>query len=332
MIQGSEISVVMQGPIDWTHDADSGLGITFALYQNIRKLLPDAEVILSTWTNQKVDDFGFDKIVQSKDPGPQGTWPSFVPNNINRQIFSTVAGLKAATRKYALKIRTDMVLKGIDFIDAFEDTKPLKADKRNIFSRPIVTNNLTSRNTSEILKRLPNHPLPFHASDHVSFGLREDILTLWDINLQTDEEAYHFLDKSQPNRFRLADLSKLTPEQYVLTSAIAKKVPIDVRHYADMRKEVLDLSEFYFSTHIISVPDRLFPIHFPKYHTDHHFSFEWMRRNPDTKLMAENVQDEGGLALQREPEKKPPKFIRAVTYPFRKPAKFKARLARLFAS
>ncbi|WP_375194494.1 WavE lipopolysaccharide synthesis family protein [Sphingobium sp.] len=332
MIDGKDISVIMQGPVDWTHDPVSGLGITFALYQNVRKLLPDAEVILSTWANQKIDDFGFDKIVQSKDPGPQGTWPSFVPNNVNRQIVSTVAGLKAATRKYALKIRTDMVLQGVEFIEAFEKAKPLKADKRNIFSRPIITNNLSSRNTSEILERLPNHPLPFHPSDHASFGLREDILALWDIPLQSDDEAYHFLDRSQPNRFRLADLSKLAPEQYVMTNAVAKKVPVDIRHYADMRKEVITLSEFYFSTHIISMPDRLFPIHFPKYHTDHHFSFEWMRRNPDEKLLHE--KDQGGVPASGQPElkKKPPMFIRAVTYPFRKPQKFKERVTRFFAS
>lgn len=332
MIASQDISVVMQGPIEWTHDPVSGLGLTLALYQNVRKLLPDAEVILSTWEGQKVDNFGFDKVILGKDPGPQGTWPSFVPNNVNRQIVSTVAGLKAATRKYALKIRTDMVLKGIDFIDYFEKAEPLTADKRNIFSHPIITNNLSSRNTSEVLKRLPNHPLPFHPSDHASFGFRDDILALWDVPLQSDEEAYYFLDRSQANRFRLADLSKLAPEQYVLTSAIAKKAPVDILHYADMRDHVIALSEFYFSTHIISVPDRLFPIHFPKYHTDHHFSFEWMRRNPDAKLLEE--KDQGGIPSleQPAPKKKPPMFIRVVTYPFRKPAKFKERLANLFSS
>lgn len=333
MIASKDISVVMQGPLEWAHDPLSGLGVTFALYQNVRKLLPDAELILSTWEGQKIDDFGFDEVVLSKDPGPQGTWPSFVPNNVNRQITSTVAGLKTATRKYALKIRTDMVLKGTDFIEYFEKAAPLKADKRNIFSRPIVTNNLTSRNTPELLKKLPNHPLAFHPSDHASFGLREDILALWDIPLQSDEEAYYFLDMSQPNRFRLADLSKLTPEQYVLTSAIAKKTPVDILHYADRRDHIIALSEFYFSTHILSVPDRLFPIHFPKYHTDHHFSFEWMRRNPDLKLLAEKNQSTVALSSgRRENKKKQPMFFRIMTYPFRKPEKFKERLTRLFSA
>lgn len=333
MIASKDISVVMQGPVEWAHDPLSGLGVTLALYQNVRKLLPGAEVILSTWEGQKIDDFGFDKVVLSEDPGPQGTWPSFVPNNINRQIVNTVAGLKAATRKYALKIRTDMVLKGVDFIEYFEKAAPLKVDKRNIFSRPIVTNNLTSRNSLEILKQLPNHPLPFHPSDHASFGLREDILALWDIPLQSDDDAYHFLDMSQPNRFRLADLSKLAPEQYVLTSAIAKKTPIDILHYADKRDHIIALSEFYFSTHILSVPDRLFPVHFPKYHTDHHFSFEWMRRNPDLKLLTEKNQSKVLVSREQQAKKKKQSmFIRVATYPFRKPQKFKDRVARFFSA
>lgn len=327
MIQSKDISVVIQGPIEWAIDSKRNAGITVSLSKQIRKLLPDAEIILSTWEGQKFDAIEYDKLILSDDPGPQGVWPSYVPNNVNRQIVCTVVGLTAATRKYALKIRTDMVLESTDFLKIFENAKPLKSDKRNVFARPVLTNNFSSRNTAEILKRLPSHPLPFHPSDHVSFGLTEDVRFLWDIPLQNDEEALHFMDHSQPNRFRFSEFSRLTPEQYIFTSALAKKVAIDIDHYADLRKETIALSEFYMTTHIISVPDRKFALIFPKYHTDHHFHYEWMRRNPDEQLLATYQTVPGEPA----PKRRLPKPLRVITYPFRKPARFKERVARFFA-
>lgn len=328
MIQSKDISVVIQGPIEWAMDSERNVGITVACSRQIRKLLPDAEIILSTWEGQKIDAIEHDKLIMSEDPGAQGIWPSYVPSNVNRQIVCTVAGLKAATHKYALKIRTDMVLEGVGFLDIFESARPLNAEKRNVFLRPVLTNNFSSRNTASILERLPSHPLPFHPSDHVSFGLLEDILMLWDIPLQNDDDALYFMDHSQPNRFRFSEFSRLTPEQYIFTTALSKKVPIEIEHYADMRKDVIAQSEYYMTTHIISVPDRLFALKFPKYHTDHHFHFEWMRRNPDALLLKtyQSLPDE---APKRS---KLPKPLRLVTYPFRKPEKFKQRLAKFFAS
>lgn len=328
MIDSKNISVIIQGPIEWTLDPVSGHGLTYALYQNIRTLLPDAEIILSTWQGQKVDDLGYDRLVLSKDPGPQGTWPSFVPNNVNRQIVSTMAGLNAASRKFCLKIRSDIVLKSTDFLLFFENAKPLKPDSRNIFTHPVLTNNFSSRNTSEILKRLPGHPLPFHPSDHVSFGLKEDLIALWNAPLQSEDDGYYFIDKSQPSRYRLAELSKLTPEQYIMTNAISKKIDIDIIHYADMRDEVIFLSEFYMSTHIISIPDRLFSIDFPKYHTPHHFHFEWMRRNPDPYLL----KTYGISADEKKKRHKLLKPLRFILSPFRKSGKYLKQAKRLFTS
>lgn len=281
MIESKDISVVIQGPIAWEIDEIRGVGLTIAAAQQIRKLMPNAEIILSTWAGQKFDAVEYDILVLSEDPDAQGDWPSYTPNNVNRQIVSTVAGLKKVTREYTLKIRTDTVLETTYFLKSFDRTKPLRSSAQNVFSRPILTNNFSSRCTSSILKRLPDHPLPFHPSDHVSFGHTHDMMFLWDIPLQTQEDALYFMDRSHPNRFRLHELSRLTPEQYIFTSALRKKVSFNLDHYADMRSEVIALSYFYMTTHISSLPDRVFAIHFPKYHTDHHFSFEWMRQNQD---------------------------------------------------
>lgn len=276
----SDISVIVQGPVDWSADEWTTEGFTLSAIDQLKRHLPGAEIILSTWRGEKLDGIDIDKLVFSEDPGAQAAWPSFTPNNVNRQIRSTSEGLKIATRKYSLKIRTDMILLGTKFIDLYNDNCLKIIDGGcGLFTQKILTNNLSSRNTASILERLSGHPLPFHASDHFQLGLTADLLTLWDLPLQNDEDAWFFLDRSYPNRWRMNELSRLAPEQYILTSAIQKKFPFNIRHYADCGADVIEFSEHIMTSHFFTVPDLICPLRFPKYHTNHHFQFEWMRRN-----------------------------------------------------
>lgn len=313
-ISNDKISVIVQGPIDWSMDERYLTATTSALCARLREILPSAEIILSTWNGQVYAGLDIDRVVLNDDPGPQGNWPSFVPTNINRQIVSTVAGLQASVRPYCLKCRTDVVIEGTEFLERYAALPPIPADKRRLFDHPIVSNNLTSRNTTEILSRLPDHPLLFHPSDHVHFGLRSDLLNLWDIDLQSEDDAFYFLDRAQPNRWRYHELGKLTPEQFLLINAIGKKVSIEFPHFAYYSPEVAELSEYYLHTHFSFLPDRIFPIHFSKYHTPHHFSFEWMRINPDPNALEQpKVQHSWRWKL---------------TYPFRNPAGFRRWLKK----
>lgn len=282
MINHGSISVVIQGPIDWTTDKNSYEGTTLTLTKSIRALMPLAEIIVSTWENEKIEGLEFDQVIFSKQPRTQGDWPGFAPSNVNRQIVSTCAGLKASKRRYTLKVRSDMVVEGLNFIEVFEEkTSERKLDtlKNAVFDQIIVANNFSSRNTCAILERLPDHPLLFHPSDHLQFGLTTDLLKLWDVPLQTDLDAYHFLDRSHPNRWRLGELSRLAPEQHIFVNCLQKYSSFEMKHFADDRAEILALSEHFMNTHFVFIPDQLFPVRFAKYHTPHHFSFEWMRIN-----------------------------------------------------
>lgn len=279
-IKSSEISIIIQGPIDWSVEKESLEGLTLAAARKAREIFSDAEIIVSTWEGERYEGLVYDKIVFSPLPSAQGGWPSFTPNNVNRQIVGTRAGLNLATRPLCLKIRSDMILAGDAFVQIFEERCANRlSDERDVFEYPLVCNNFSSRNSASILQRIPDHPLPFHPSDHFQFGRTDDVKFLWDIELQSDEEGWYFLERAHPNRWRLHELSQFAPEQFIFVSAIRKKLPVDVLHYADDRAEVVALSDYYMSTHFITVPDLLVPVRFPKYHTDHHFSFEWMRRN-----------------------------------------------------
>jgi hypothetical protein len=279
-IKTSDISIVIQGPIDWTFDKKSLEALTLTATRRAREIFRDAEIIVSTWEGERYDGLVYDKIVFSPLPSVQGSWPSFTSNNVNRQIVGTKAGLNLVTRPYCLKIRSDMILEGDTFVRIFEERCGNRlSGEKDVFEYPLVCNNFSSRNSASILERIPDHPLPFHPSDHLQFGRSDDVRFLWDIELQSDEEGWHFLERAHPNRWRLHELSRLAPEQFIFLSAIRKKFSVDVHNYADIRDEVIALSDYYMGTHFVFIPDLLVPLRFQKYHTDHHFSFEWMRHN-----------------------------------------------------
>ncbi len=276
-IESRDISVVVQGPVDWGVNAKFSRPTTLSLTRAIRRLLPDSEIILSSWADQKVDGLHFDHLLLSEDPGPQGVWPSFTPNNVNRQIRSTVAGLKQVATPYCLKIRADVILLNTAFVDAFCSLDPIHGPEA-IFEYPIVANNLTSRNAAAILQRLPDNPILFHPSDHVHFGKTSDLRRLWDVPLQTDEDSFHFMDRIQPNRWRAHEFSRLAPEQHLFVSALGGRLGGGLRHYADTSPELVDKNNYYMNTHFHFLRDDVF-MYFEKYNSDHHRSFEWMRLN-----------------------------------------------------
>jgi len=278
-INFQEVTVVVQGPIDWSISAIYSRPTTLMLTRQIRKLMPGARIVLSTWIGQNVEGLSYDIVVLSKDPGPQGVWPSYTPNNVNRQILSTTQGLDVVQTEYVLKIRSDIILLSTKFMDVYALLPRLEVDDRAIFQYPILCNNLTSRHSRAVLERIPDNPLPLHPSDHVHFGRVGDLKCLWDVPLQTDEDAFYFMDRVQPNRWRAHELSRLAPEQHILSNAISKRRKISIRDFADGSDELLKDSDYYMSSHFYFMKDSKFSISFAKYHTDHHGQFEWMRHD-----------------------------------------------------
>lgn len=108
----TDISVVIQGAVGTA---------TQKCLTSVRRFLPEAEIVLSTWAGADTDALDFDILVQSQDPG--GIRHDFAiqnvknsSNNFNRQLLSTNAGLAKATRQYALKLRSDLMLQGTGFL------------------------------------------------------------------------------------------------------------------------------------------------------------------------------------------------------------------------
>ena len=100
MIQPYDISVIVQGPIMGGAERLTGRAI-----ESVRRVLPGAEIILSTWHGSDTGALACDALVLSDDPGAtnwlrRGDAAALDKklNNGNRQIVSTRAGLARATR------------------------------------------------------------------------------------------------------------------------------------------------------------------------------------------------------------------------------------------
>lgn len=290
-IDSSEISVIIQGPVVHRSYQYGEQSITQAAINSVRLLLPDAEIILSTWEGEKSPSPLVDIVVLTSDPGAQRVKADSLPNNINRQILSTVNGLKHASRRYCLKLRTDIVLNSSEFLNYFSD-EIQEQSEYSLFQHRIVTNNLTSRNPNRYFQGCPffNWKLLFHISDHVQFGLRNDLLLLWDIPMQTESDANYFMDKIHPERFRLNETSRLAPEQYVAVNCLKKKFDIDFLDYSEWSEEKEYQSESLLMSNFVFLEDSKFSITFPKYHTKHEARFESIRYNSRDKLPVKSVR------------------------------------------
>ena len=174
VLEKSKLSVIVQGAIS---DA------TKKTLDSIRHNLPGAEIVLSTWKDSIVDGLDYDRLVLSEDPGSNGLirrYPYEQSNNTDREIVSTLAGLKGATKEYALKIRSDMQIESDAFIRYY-----------NMFSKYVDEEiPLTKRVMVEGLFTDPK--LLFDVSDWWYLGMTADLKKIFDIPLVGKEETPYF--------------------------------------------------------------------------------------------------------------------------------------------
>lgn len=252
-IDSKDISVIVQGAIDSKFTGD--------VLKSVRKNLPEAEIILSTWIGSNTSNLGFDILVENEDPGAEIIDDVFkTKNNINRQIVSTKEGLNRATRKYSLKIRTDILLENTNFLNYFG-----KYIERNesvsILNERVLINSLYTRDFNKIT-------LLFHPSDWVFFGLTEDLKNIWDIPLQDEPQTSRYFD-SHPRP--LIDINpnwqfRYIPEQYIWINFLKKNgVQFDFEHITDINKKNIDLSELSLVNNLTVIDYEDFGIKFLKY-------------------------------------------------------------------
>ncbi len=203
MPTSADISVVVQGPV--RHRTDRGGYATREVLASIRAHLPGAEIILSTWEDEDVEELEPDHLVLSPDPGPlEQAW--FRVNNVNRMVRSTARGLAAATRSLAIKTRTDTLLASDGMVRlplAPPDDPALGLTARIQVASLGTKNPLTTG-------------FQYHPSDLVQFGTTQDLRKLWSAPPATLDDVFH--PPCLTGRFVGP---RLSPEQYVCVRFLA---------------------------------------------------------------------------------------------------------------
>jgi hypothetical protein len=210
LIDSSRISVVIQGLTHYVQGDENC--IFYKCINSIRKHLPHAEIILSTWKNQSCDESVIDKALYNDEP--ESIMSDQVETyrwNYNKMVVSTKNGIMASSREYVLKFRIDLSLLGQNFFKITEKNNiPKKLNEFKIFQTPI--------NVSSIFTLSPycyNHFL-FSLSDIVQFGKKENLLDLWSRDLLDESTIKHPVK----NWYLINDFShfgiKMIPEQALM--------------------------------------------------------------------------------------------------------------------
>ncbi len=220
-----EFSVIVQGPVIGKPGEDHDKQKTLQCLESIKSVLPGAEIIISTWKGSDCSHLFYDQLILNEDPGAisyndHGLKNHY--NNNNRQIVSTSRGLQKASRKYAIKMRGDFILKDTSFFSLMNTFT--RVNKYHFFKHRILVPDYVSRDPETI-------PLLFHMSDLFQVGYTKDLQDLWDIPLQPEPEttrAYPYNTRFINNPFGNHTWNmRFTPEQYIWY-AFAKKKGLDL--------------------------------------------------------------------------------------------------------
>lgn len=238
-ISDKSISIIVQG----LPSAD-----TLNYLKTLRENFPKAEIIFSTWKNTDVRPYEklIDNAVFSEDPGgyAHGFYKKEVyVNNLNRQIVSTVAGIKLATRPYVIKLRTDFTLAS-DELFKFWNKYKRRNEQYRLFGHRIIVASVYSRLYSDQTKI----PTPFHPSDFFGCGLKDDMLLFWSsAPLATKEELSEWKYRyPQRSPYKYCQW-RFAPEQTLLLNAVLTKFPgIKFYDWTDLKEDILS-----FSNHIL---------------------------------------------------------------------------------
>ncbi len=257
-IDSSEISIVVQGAINNEY--------TKLVLESLRKSFSKSEIILSTWKGSDVSGLDFDILVENQDPGAPVLFPqSKQYHNLNRQIISTINGIKNATKKYVLKTRTDIIFNNCSVLDWFD-----KFDKRieycKILEKKVIICNY--------YVRFPNI-LPFHVSDWVFFGLKKDVENIWDIPLEPEPDytKWFYNHELLPEHKNNGEYShfrhRYCAEQYIWSEFLKKNgINFTFENMFDVTKENINLTNISFVNNLIILPMKKYGIHFLKFYSE----------------------------------------------------------------
>lgn len=175
----SDITIVFQGA--FKPYVTEGKESFVQNVRTIRRVLPGAKIIISTWKGTEIPPgISSKNILFLDDPGPLAPLKltDAKVNNVNRQLVSTQAGLAAVTTPYAVKLRTDCYLEHAGFLDYFTAQRKRDGGRERIVTTSFFTLDPT------VFERIP-----YHLSDWFQFGPTELLRSYWSAPPMSAEDA-----------------------------------------------------------------------------------------------------------------------------------------------
>ncbi len=196
MIKSEDIDVVIQGAIDSN---------TVICAESVRKFLPYANIILSTWSRADASDVDYDVLHYEDDPGRNMITRL---GNINREIVGRRGGCRECSRDYTLIMRSDSKIINLNFINWYESDLPDVSNGYNFLKERIVICSTGWFDNSI-----------FFMCDWFFFGKREDIADMFDLEIAPDSlEEY----PRRPGK-RVPQFS--SPHEYLAITWVKKHLP-----------------------------------------------------------------------------------------------------------
>jgi hypothetical protein len=251
VVSNADITVVVQGPVQTFRDREQEEGITQKCLESVRRHLPGAHIVLSTWPEQDLEGLDYDELVISPDPGPNIRY--FKANgepqlfNNNRQIVSTKEGLKRVRTPYAIKLRSDNFLTSTNFVE-LQSRYPARSENFRFLQERVVVSNVFTR------KYAKGFPVAHHLSDFFYFGRTEDLISLWDLDLL--ENATDIIEE---NEVSYLSTFPIDCTQMLWLRALSKFDPdIFLRGLLDNPSEKLEESDHIYANNlVIASPEEL---------------------------------------------------------------------------
>ena len=237
--RAEDVSFVVQGPVE-----RSGPGRTARVCEAIRAHFPGAEIVISTWAGTDTSRLDCDVVVRSEDPGVVG--PCTYNVNTNRQIVSSLAGVRASTRPLVAKIRSDMLFVSDTLLSHWGRWEE-RTEELRLFERRVLVPNIFARRPSHL------SPYALHLSDWGYFGTRADLELLFDVPQMTLEQSLTDGPLSPLARtyYVLESRPSYTPEQWIWTQALRKVAPATaLEHVFDLTPQSLRQTELSFANNV----------------------------------------------------------------------------------
>lgn len=245
-IESKDLSIVVQGP--------NISNATVKCFNSLRRHFPEAELVFSTYKKTDTKNLDFDVLVESDDPGAARLYDSTY-NNINRILQTTKAGLAKASKKYCIKIRSDLFFTNNSLLKDLRQKFDKFDPKFRIFQERVIFYPLWSRQSEMVLDK-DKIICPFYLSDWLCFGLTEDLRLYFDASERTNEPAFSNYFKQPKNRllpfYNPYKTWKFSPEQYFAVNFFSKYFPeAHMSSLQDVSEDKMELSHRLYASNIV---------------------------------------------------------------------------------